>query len=75
MVVWMNLASDGISLPSTVVASPKYIERPWSSSQILSGKGANNGHFEGEHLVQLILTKVGLRLPKALVITMSWAPW
>ena len=48
-----------------------YIERPWCSSQILSGKGANNGHFEGEHLVQAILTKVGLRLPKALAMTPS----
>ena len=51
-----------------------YLQRPWSSSQILSGKGANNGHFEGEHLVQVVLTKVGLRLPKALVMTPSWAP-
>ena len=28
-----------------VVASPINIERPWSSSQILSGKGANNWPF------------------------------
>ena len=38
-------------------------------------EGRNNDHFEGEHLVQVILTKVGLRLPKALVMTPSWAPW
>ena len=31
--------------------------RPWSSSQILSGKGANNGQFERGQLVELILTK------------------
>ena len=47
-----------------MVASSIYRGRPWASSQILSRKGANNGHFEGEHLVQVILTKVGLRLPK-----------
>ena len=35
-----------------------YLERPWSSSQVLSGKGANNGHFEKGQLVQAILTKV-----------------
>ena len=30
--------------------------------------------FEGRQLVQVILTKGGLRLPKALVVTPSWAP-
>ena len=36
-----------------------YLYRPWSSSQILSRKGANNGgKFEGGQLVQAILTKV-----------------
>ena len=42
--------------------------------QILSGKGSHNGQFEGGQLVQAILTKGGLRLPKALVVTPSWAP-
>ena len=51
-----------------------YLQRTWSSSQILSGKGANNGHFERGHLVQVILTRGGLRLPKALVMRPSWAP-
>ena len=51
-----------------------YLYRPWSSSQILSGKGANNGHFERGHLVQVMLTKGGLRLPKALALMPSWAP-
>ena len=46
----------------------------WSSSQILSGKGCHNGQFEGGQLVQAILTKGGLRLPKALVVTPPWAP-
>ena len=36
-------------------------------------EGPNNGHFEGEHLVQLILTKVGLQLPKTPVMTPTWA--
>ena len=32
------------------------------------------GKFEGGQLVQAILTKGGLRLRKALVVTPSWAP-
>ena len=44
---------------------------PWSSSQILGGKGSHNGQFEGGQLVQVILTKGGLRLPKALVVMLS----
>ena len=40
------------------------------------GKGANNGgQFERGQLVQAILTKGGLHLPKVLVVTPSWAPW
>ena len=31
--------------------------------------------FERGQLVQAILTKGGLRLPKVLVMTPSWAPW
>ena len=35
-----------ISIPPTLwVASPIYRQRPWASSQILSGKGANNWPF------------------------------
>ena len=37
-----------------------YLYRPWSSPQILSGKGANNGQFERGQLVRLILTKAVL---------------
>ena len=32
-------------MPYTMVASPIYRQRPWASSQILSGKGANNWPF------------------------------
>ena len=49
-----NLCVD--SLSSGLVVSSKlgvlygggwfYLYRPWSSPQILSGKGANNGQFE-----------------------------
>ena len=45
----------------------------WSSPQILSGKGCHNGQFEGGQLVQAILTKGGLQLPKVLVMTQSWS--
>ena len=61
-------------LLSTAVAIPIY-RGPGPLPKYLSGKGANNGHFEEEHLVQAILTKVGLRLPKALAMAPSWAPW
>ena len=37
-------------------------------------EGSHNDQFEGGQLVQVILTKGGLRLPKALVVTPSWAP-
>ena len=66
---------DSMTAPPLYWGGYPYLSRPWSSSEILSGKGANNGHFEGEHLVQVILTKGGLRLPKALAMTPSWAPW
>ena len=57
----------------TMVASPIY-RGHGPLPKYLSEKGANNDHFEGEHLVQLILTKVGLWLPKALAMMPSWAP-
>ena len=56
------------------VASPIYRQRPWASSQILSGKGANNWPFQRRTAGTLILTKVGPRLSKALVVTPAWAP-
>ena len=37
-------------------------------------EGTHNEQFEGGQLVQAILTKGGLRLPKDLVVTPSWAP-
>ena len=40
----------------------------------MSGKGSHNSQFEGGQVVQAILTKDSLRLPKALVVTPSWAP-
>src|SRR4051812_41906725 len=54
------------SHPTLGVASPIYRQRPWASSQILSGKGANNWPIRRGTSGTLILTKVGLRLPKAL---------
>ena len=39
--LWWWFAWEGF-LPPTVVASPIYRARPWDSSQIMSGKGANN---------------------------------
>ena len=41
---------------------------------MLGGKGYHNDTLEGGQLVQVILTKGGLRLPKVLVVTPSWAP-
>ena len=60
-------------LPPMVVASPIY-RGPGPLPKFLGGKGFHNGQFEGGQLVQAILTKGGLRLPKALVVTLSWAP-
>ena len=38
--------SDFDLIPPTLwVAGPIYMQRPWASSQILSGKGANNWPF------------------------------
>ena len=39
-----------------------------------AGRDATAAKFEGRQLVQVILTKGGLRLPKALVVTLPWAP-
>ena len=72
MVVGVLLRKD--SIPS-YCGGYLYLYRPWSSSQILSGKGANNDRFERGQLVQAILTKGGLRLPTALAMTPTWAPW
>ena len=41
---------------------------------MLSGRDATTAKFEGRQLVQVILTKGGLRLPKALVVTPSCRP-
>ena len=60
-------------LPPMVVASPIY-RGPGPLPTCLGGKGSHNDRFEGGQLVQAILTKGGLRLPKALVVTPSWAP-
>ena len=60
-------------LPPMAVASPIY-RGPGPLPKCLGGKGSHNGQFEGGQLVQAILTKGGLRLPKALVVTPSWAP-
>ena len=56
-----------------VVASPIY-RGPGPLPKCLGGKGSHNGQFEGGQLVQVILTKGGLRLPKTLVVTPLWAP-
>ena len=57
-----------------VVASPIY-RGPGPLPKCLGGKGSHNGQFEGGQLVQAILTKGGLRLQNALVVTTSCAPW
>src|SRR3954468_3399279 len=64
---FLGTRSDRILDTSTLgVASPIYRQRPWASSQILSGKGANNWPIQRGTSGTLILTKVGPRLPKAL---------
>ena len=60
-------------LPPTVVASPIY-RGPSPLPKYLAGRDPTTAKFEGRQLVQVILTKGGLRLPKALVVTPSWAP-
>ena len=50
-----------------VVASPIY-RGPGPLPKCLGGKGSHNGQFKGGQLVQAILTKDGLRMPKALVV-------
>ena len=69
--VWVRITQD--EMPPTMVASPIY--RGPGPLKILSGKGANNGQFERGQLVQLFLTKGGLRLQKALAVTLPWDPW
>ena len=44
-------------------------------SQNADRRDPTTAKFEGRPLVQVILTRGGLLLPKALVVTMSWAPW
>ena len=61
-------------LPPMVVASRIY-RGPGPLPKCLGEKGSHNGQFEGGQLVQAILTKGGLRLPKVLVVMPSWAPW
>ena len=40
-----------------------------------AGRDPTTAKFEGGQLVQGILAKGGLRLAKALVVTLLWAPW
>ena len=61
-------------LPPTVVASPIY-RGPSPPPKYQAGRDPTMAKFEGRQLVQVILTKGGLRLPKALVVTLLWAPW
>ena len=42
---------------------------------VYAGRDPTTANFEGRQLVQVILTKGGLLLPKALVVTTPWAPW
>lgn len=56
-----------------VVASPIY-RGPGPLPKYSAGRDATMAKFEGRQLVKVILTKGGLRLPKALVVTPSWAP-
>ena len=58
--------------PSTVVASPIY--RGLVLSPNIEREGIQQRQLERGQLVQAILTKGGLRLSKALVVTPSWAP-
>ena len=69
--VWYVL--PGPDPPPSMVASPTY-RGPGPLPKMRAGRAPTIGHFEGEHLVQVIQTKGGLRLPKALVMTLSWAP-
>ena len=43
--LWSLSLARWISLPTLWVASPIYRRRPWASSQIFSGKVANNWLF------------------------------
>ena len=61
-------------LPPMAVASPIYRGLgPLPKYQ--AGRDPTTAKFQGGKLVQVILTKGGLRKPKALVVTPSWAPW
>ena len=71
--MWVNLTYEGFD-PLLLWWLALYIEVV-VLFQILSGKEVNNGHFESGQLVQAILTKGGLRLQMALVVTPPWAPW
>ena len=55
----LSIGLDQAKMRCLYYGGQLYLYRPWSSSQMLSGKGANNGgKFEGGQLVQAILTKV-----------------
>ena len=63
------MSEDGPNDPSLamVVASPIY-RGPGPLPKCLAGRDPTMANFEGRQLVQVILTKVGLRLPKVLVV-------
>ena len=67
------IARSGPDCPTLGVASPIY-RGLGPLPKCLGGKGSHNCQFEGGQLVQAILTKGGLRLPKALVVTTLWSP-
>ena len=62
--------SNRFDPPSMVVASPIY-RGPGPLPKYLVGRDPTIAKFEERQLVQVILTKGGLRLPKALVVTPS----
>ena len=61
-------------LLSTMVASPIY-RGPGPLPNVRREGIPQRPSLKGGQLVQAILTKGGLRLPKALVVTLLWAPW
>ena len=68
-----SLSPRSVHFPSMMVASPIY-RGPGPLPKYLGGKGSHNDQFEGGQLVHAILTKGGLRMPKALVVMPPWAP-
>ena len=71
---WIKLRSDEMRDAATMAASSTYIG-PGPLPKYRAGREPTTaGEFEGGQLVQAILTKGGLRLSKALVVTLSWAP-